>query len=56
MTTIVLPTPRCIPTARELAEDLRNDPEIMAEVERGMKARLEGRVRSWSRVKKELGL
>jgi hypothetical protein len=56
MTTIVLPIPTRISTTRDLVEDLRSDPKIMEEVERGMTARLEGRVKPWSRVKKELGI
>lgn len=39
-----------------LVLSLRSDPKIMEEIERGMKARLEGRVRPWSKVKEELGI
>ncbi len=37
-------------------EAARNDPEFMAGVREGMKARAEGRVTPWSEVKKELGI
>lgn len=56
MTTIVLTRPTRTFKARELVESLRSDPEIMEAVERGMEARLAGRVKPWSRVKKELGI
>jgi hypothetical protein len=54
--TSVLTRPIRVSKAHELVESLRGDPEIMEAVERGMEARLEGRVKPWSRVKKELGI
>lgn len=56
MTSIVLPRPEYATQALDLVAELRNDPKIMEAVEEGMKARLEGRVKPWSKVKEELGI
>ena len=56
MTSVVLPKSENMPKARELIASLRSDPEIMEAIEQGMKARLEGRVKPWSKVKEELGI
>ena len=56
MTSMILTRPTHMSKAGELVESLRSDPEIMKAVEQGMEARLEGRVKPWSRVKKELGI
>jgi predicted transcriptional regulator len=39
-----------------IREAVRNDPEFMAGVREGLKARAEGRVTPWSEVKKELDI
>ena len=56
MTSIVLSKPEHMSKARELVASLRSDPKIMEAIEQGMKARLEGRVKPWSKVKEELGI
>lgn len=55
MTNILLYKPANMPGSN-LVLSLRSDPKIMEEIERGMKARLEGRVKPWSKVKEELGI
>jgi len=41
---------------QEEIEEMRNDPEVMAAIRRGVKAMREGRFRSWKDVKAELGI
>ena len=40
----------------KLAEEMRNDKEFMAGVERGLQAVREGKVRAWDDIKKELDI
>ena len=54
MTACVLPRPQYVAQVFDLVAELRNDHKIMEAVEQGMKARLEGRVKPWSKVKEEL--
>ncbi len=54
MTSVVLSKPEQMFKASELVASLRSDPKIMEAIEQGMKARLEGRVKPWSKVKEEL--
>jgi hypothetical protein len=54
MTSVVLSKPEHMSKARELVASLRSDPKIMEAINQGMKARLEGRVKPWSKVKEEL--
>ena len=56
MTTCVLPRHHYSTRTFDIIAELRNDPKIMEAVEQGMKARAEGRVKPWSKVKEELGI
>lgn len=56
MTTTVLPRPDIAIRVFDSINELRNDPMVIEAVKEAMKARLEGRVQSWSKVKEELGI
>ena len=43
-------------STHDIAAELRCDPTIMKEVERSTQAWLEGKVKPWSQVKRELGI
>jgi hypothetical protein len=50
-------SPSCVPVKPEpqkVIDQLKNNPEIMAQIKQGMKERREGNVLPWSQVRKEL--
>lgn len=56
MTTVVLPRPDYATHVFDSIAALRNDPKVIEAVEEAMRARREGRVQPWSKVKEELGI
>ncbi len=59
MTCFVLPRPDYLERTANftyLMAELRSNPRVMEVFERSMQARLEGRVKPWSRVKEELDI
>jgi hypothetical protein len=44
------------PEPQKVIDQLKNNPEIMAQIKQGMKERREGNVLPWNQVRKELGI